>query len=352
MNINILRVVILAALLFLSGLVSGCKTHSILVEEQNGSTVSFDSYISKTPIKINADHVYYSDVPYGSHERNVFDLWVADDGGNAPLIIYIHGGGFQGGDKKSAWDRTSKYGIGSGQIEEFLEQGISFATINYRLLEKNDREGVLKSLNDSKRAIQYLRHHSNELGFNGELIGLAGSSAGAGTALWLAFHDDMADADNSDPVLRESTRVQAVAAQETQSTYDILRWSEDVFPNDAFSIEKVKGTALGNRLMVFYGVNDLNELENDDLVAYRKEVDMLSMISSDDPAVFILNKKDFRPEKGNIVGNLLHSPYHAVALKKEIDRAGIPNEIYIPADGTVPGKNATVADFLISQLKK
>ncbi|MFT6998207.1 MAG: hypothetical protein ACJAQ4_001967 [Cryomorphaceae bacterium] len=342
--------IVLIALVFLSGMASGCKSNWKLVEDSSIISKPFERYISKSPVEVKSSHKFYSNIPYGSHARNVLDLWVPEVDKNEPLIIYIHGGGFQGGDKSSAWKQPSKFGIGPDQINRFLKEGFSFATINYRLLEKTDREGVLKCLNDSKRAVQFLRHHSGDLNMNAELIGLAGSSAGAGTALWLGFHDDMAEAESDDPVSRQSTRIQAIAVQETQSTYDIMRWSEEVFPNGLFTMEKIRETALGNRLMVFYGVDDFNQLESDMLVEYRKEVDMLSMIDSDDPPVYILNKKDFKPEKGNIVGNLLHSPYHAVALKKKIEQTGIAHEIYIPAEGSKPNSSQTVTDFLISQL--
>jgi hypothetical protein len=346
------KVIILLALVFMSGLMSGCSSEWKLVEDSVPVGESFEKYIDGSPTKIEAGHTFYSNIPYGSDERNVLDLWVAKSDKTGPLIVYIHGGGFQGGDKNSAWNQPSKYGIGPDQINHFLEQGFSFASINYRLLQKTDKEGVLKCLNDSKRAIQFLRYHSSELSINAELIGLAGSSAGAGTALWLGFHDEMADEDSVDPVSQQSTRVQAIASQETQSTYDILRWSEDVFPNGLFTMDKIRGTALGNRLLVFYGVDDLDQLESEELVKYRKEVDMLSMVDSEDPPVYILNKKEFKPDNGNRVGNLLHSPFHAVALKKEIEKAGIESEIYIPAEGTSPNKDETIANFLIKHLSK
>lgn len=351
MRVNALKYRVLTMLLFMSGLISGCKSERP-VSAGNAQAVSFENYISETPISIETGHTYYSNVPYGSYDKNVLDLWISEDGARGPLVVYIHGGGFQGGNKESAWDNPSKYGIGPEQIDMFINEDISFASINYRLLSKHDKEGVLKSLHDSKRAIQFLRHHAQELGFDGDRIGLAGSSAGAGTALWLAFHNDMADQNSDDPILRESSRVQAVAAQETQSTYDILKWSEEVFPDGLFSIDKIRNTALGNRLMVFYGVDDLNQLETAQLVAYRKEVDMLSMVSSDDPPIYILNKKEFRPEKGNVVGNLLHSPFHAVALKKEIEQVGIESEIYIPAEGSKPNNSQTMANFLIARLNQ
>ncbi|MCZ4408492.1 alpha/beta hydrolase [Cryomorphaceae bacterium 1068] len=342
------KVIALLTLVFVSGLMSGCSSDWKIAEGSVPASESFDKYIDGSPISVESNHKYYSNIPYGNEERNVLDLWVSESDEQRPLIVYIHGGGFQGGDKSSAWNQPSKYGIGPEQINDFLEQGFSFASINYRLLQKTDKEGVLKCLNDSKRAIQFLRYHSSELNINAESIGLVGTSAGAGTALWIGFHDEMAEAGSDDPVTQQSSRVQAIAAQETQSTYDILRWSEDVFPNGIFTMDKIRGTALGNRLMVFYGVDDFNQLESDQIVKYRKEVDMLSMVDSGDPPVYILNKKDFKPDNGNRVGNLLHSPYHAVALRKVLTEAGVSRQIFIPAEGNKPNQSA--ADFLIEQL--
>ena len=39
----------------------------------------------------------HANVKYGNHERNVFDLWLAESDKPTPLVIYIHGGGFRGG---------------------------------------------------------------------------------------------------------------------------------------------------------------------------------------------------------------------------------------------------------------
>src|SRR5262245_58305888 len=43
----------------------------------------------------------YADVSYGPHERNVLDFYKADSKTPTPLIVYIHGGGFVGGNKQS-----------------------------------------------------------------------------------------------------------------------------------------------------------------------------------------------------------------------------------------------------------
>lgn len=341
----------LLLLLCCSSMVSGCNSDWKISEKKQVVNPEFGAYFAASPFVINGDHGFYNNIPYDEFDRTVLDLWVSGSEHKNGLIVYIHGGGFRGGDKGFAWDKPAKYGSDAETINHFLDQGFAFASINYRLLNGSDKLGVLKSLNDCKRAIQFLRYYSDDLKINASKIGLAGTSAGAGTALWLAFHDDMVDPENEDPVLRQSTRVDAVAVFETQSTYDLVKWSE-VFPNGIFTIDKLRGTALGNRLMIFYGVDDFAELESEELVNYRNEVDMLSMISSDDPPVYILNKRDFDLSKGGKVGNLLHSPYHAVALKEKIDQAGIENEIFIPAQGALPSNSQTMGHFLMRHLKE
>src|SRR5258708_6323083 len=59
----------------------------------------------------------FADVSYGSHPLNVLDFWKAEGQGSRPLLVYIHGGGWTGGDKKQD---TKHY-------QPFLDKGISYA---------------------------------------------------------------------------------------------------------------------------------------------------------------------------------------------------------------------------------
>src|SRR5262245_59851121 len=86
----------------------------------------------------------YAVVPYGPHPRNVLDFWKADGQGPRPLLIYIHGGGWTGGDKKQD---TKNY-------RPFLDKGISYAAINYRLTPDSP---LPAPVHDAARAIQFLR---------------------------------------------------------------------------------------------------------------------------------------------------------------------------------------------------
>ena len=145
---------------------------------------------------------------YGPHERNVLDLWKANSDRPTPLVVHIHGGGFRGGDKSL---------LPADLLKRCLDSGISVMTINYRL---SPEVHFPAHYMDCARAIQFARHHAKEWNIDPKRVAATGGSAGAGTSLWLGFHDDLADARSEDPVLRESTRLSCMAVLGAQSTYD------------------------------------------------------------------------------------------------------------------------------------
>ncbi|HVW35919.1 MAG TPA: alpha/beta hydrolase, partial [Pirellulales bacterium] len=149
----------------------------------------------------------YADVSYGPHERNVLDFWKAEGEGPRPLLVYIHGGGWVGGDKKQKPEA----------IRPFLDKGISYAAINYRL---TGEAPLPAPVHDAARAIQFLRTKAAEWNIKTDRIALTGGSAGACTSMWLLLHDDLADPKAKDPVLRESTRVCAAAVVAGQTSID------------------------------------------------------------------------------------------------------------------------------------
>ncbi len=111
------------------------------------------------------------------------------------------------------------------QVRQCLEAGVSFASINYRFRE---HAAIQEILRDAGRAIQFLRAHAKEYNIDPTRMAAFGSSAGAGTSLWLAFHDDLADPNATDPVLRESSRLTAAGSLEGQASYDLRDWKQIV----------------------------------------------------------------------------------------------------------------------------
>lgn len=280
----------------------------------------------------------HADVPYGPAPRNVLDFWAAPGASAerpAPLVIYIHGGGFIGGDKAKV--REDKL------VQQCLDAGVSFAAINYRYL--SPAAPIQDVLRDCARAVQFLRSKSGAWHLDKKRVAAYGSSAGAGTSLWLAFHDDLADPKNADPVLRESTRLVAAGGASPQATYDWLRWP------DLLGAENVK--RLGGRYNspLLYGLANAEELLRPAGKEIRAECDMLALISKDDPPVFLTCPlPDLALTNSS---QLLHHPKHVQAL---YDRC---REIGVPAIATAPALNLTpppdgptkLRDFLLTRLQ-
>ena len=149
----------------------------------------------------------YADVSYGPYPRNVLDFWKAEGNGPRPLLVYIHGGGWNWGDKKQD---AAKY-------RPFLDKGISYAAINYRFVPGNP---LPAPVHDAARAIQFIRTKASEWNIDTKHIALTGVSAGACTSMWLLLHDDLADPKAANPVLRESTRVCAAAVSSCPVSID------------------------------------------------------------------------------------------------------------------------------------
>ena len=161
----------------------------------------------------------HADVSYGDNKQQAFDIWLAKtkDGKPSPLCIFIHGGGFRGGDKSSLPQST---------IDRYLDAGISFAAMNYRL-SNNGEFPYPTAMHDSARGLQTIRSKAKEWNLDPTRIVSYGGSAGAGISLWLAFHDDLADPKSDDPVARQSTRLLAAGTTNGQSSYDmrtIRKW--------------------------------------------------------------------------------------------------------------------------------
>ncbi len=148
-------------------------------------------------------------------DRQVFDLWLAKSDQPTPLVVFIHGGGWMNGDKANYRDRD---------IQPFLDRGISVASVSYRFILQAMDQGVVPPvkapLHDAARAIQTIRSKSAEWNIDKMRIAATGSSAGACTSLWLAFHDDLADPKSGDMVARESSRLTAAAVIGAQTSLD------------------------------------------------------------------------------------------------------------------------------------
>lgn len=298
---------------------------------------------AESPIPLGAlGAVYYEAIPYGPYEENLFDIYLPASDSPTPLLLYIHGGGFTGGsrDTSGAADRVTSY----------LVEGVAYASIDYRLLQEYDPDGVIKPLTDSARCLQFIRYHAEQLNIDPNRIVLMGGSAGAGTSLWIGFHDEMADPQSEDPVLRQSTRVSALVAIATQATYDIGKWSTVVFAEYDIDLLGLANTlGLAQSLLDFYGITDVEQFDSPEILAYRAEVDMLDLMDAADPPFYVQN--DLEPALAPLTVNLaFHHANHALVLAEQADAIGLEHVAYMKALGIADPTGEDSLEFSLRHL--
>lgn len=284
-----------------------------------------------TSANTNLPSPSHANVSYGDHPNNKLDLWLAKSDKPTPLIVFIHGGGFVGGDKSS---------VGSGIVQQALTHGVSIASINYRFRTEAAINVVLR---DCARAVQFLRSKAGEWNLDRARVAAMGGSAGAGASLWLAFHDDLADPQAVDPVLRESTRIVAAVSNAGQATYDVMRWHEVLGSDEVlkyFSEEEAPK---------FYGLKTMAELNSDEGKRLRADADMLGLISKDDPPVLLsANARHYGLKDRSDIN---HTPKHSEAVKKRCDEVGVPAILHVTGGtGDAPSESGSGIDFLLSKL--
>ncbi|MCT4665174.1 MAG: alpha/beta hydrolase [Flavobacteriales bacterium] len=291
------------------------------------------------------DVKFYKDHSYGKHSKNKFDFFIPKSNQPTPLIVYIHGGGFTSGQKENAYNIPTI----KEAINQSTSEGIAFASINYELLKEVDDRGVIKCLEDVKEFIQYIRLNHDKYNISKAHIVLSGNSAGAGSSLWLGLQDDLAKPESSLAQETQSTRVKGIAVFETQSTYDLKKW-EDVFSEYNFSIDVLVqlSPAIAQRLNSFYGMADVNQLENQDIIDYRKRVDFPKFASSDDPEVWVNNTQQQLVPPLNL-GILFHHANHATYLENIFQQNNVVHDI---AAGPGNTNKESFVNFVIRTAKK
>ena len=228
---------------------------------------------AKAPAKYDASvpPATHSEVQYGDHVRHVLDFWKAESDTPTPVAFVIHGGGWTGGSK----ERLHRF----ADPNALLEAGISVVAINYRLIARNpdvDTTPPVKApLHDAARALQFVRSKAKEWNIDKERIGAAGGSAGACSSLWLAFHDDLADPDSSDPVARESSRLWCAAVIGAQTSLDPKQMKEWT-PNSRYG-----GHA--------FGLKNFAEFlqEREEILPWIKEYSPYAQVTKDDPPIYL-----------------------------------------------------------------
>lgn len=118
-----------------------------------------------------------------------------------PAVVWIHGGGWSGGDKRDKREI---------EVGTFLaEDGFIVASINYKLGSDTQPATWPQPLLDCKNAVRFLRAYAEKYDVDTKRIAVMGGSAGGHLALMTAFTGDIAELEPSAPYPGISNRVAA-----------------------------------------------------------------------------------------------------------------------------------------------
>lgn len=111
-----------------------------------------------------------------AHERQVLDIYSPADAKDLPVVFWIHGGGWQTGDKSDVKIKP----------RVFMEKGFVFVSTNYRLLPDVDMGTIIR---DVARSVRWLHDHIAEYGGDPQRMLIMGHSAGAQLAALICTDD-------------------------------------------------------------------------------------------------------------------------------------------------------------------
>ncbi|EMI22849.1 secreted protein [Rhodopirellula maiorica SM1] len=282
-----------------------------------------------------------SKVPYGQHPKQFLYFWQAESDSPTPLLFYIHGGGWRGGDPQ---DKNLL-----NMLSILLEHKISVVSIQYRYIQDavaaDIKPPVKAPLQDAARALQFVRTHAAQWNFDPQRIAASGGSAGGCTSLWLAFHDDMADLDSEDPVARQSTRLFCTATIRPQTTLDpvqMKQWTPNSnYGSHAFGIFKPGPKEFQLDFDAFLA-------QRDAIADWIAEYSPYALVSSDDPATYLFYSNT--PAIGKKQGDPTHTSNFGLKLHEHLQSKNVESELYYP--GAPDAKHHTVHAYLIDRLTR
>ena len=232
----------------------------------------------------------YHDVAYvtDGHERQKLDLYVPDTGENLPLIIWVHGGAWRGGDK-THYVRM-----------EYLKAGYAGASINYRL----SQHAVFPAqIEDVKAAVRWLRANAETYRLDPNRFAAWGSSAGGHLVAMLGTTGDIEEFEVGEN-LKVSSRIQAVV--DYFGPTDFLQMDAQSLPDGLVhdASDSPESQLVGGPIQ-----------EHKDRVARANPI---TYVSKDDSPFLIIHG-----DKDKLV------PYQqSVLLKDALEEAGVPVTFY------------------------
>tara|TARA_R110002096_G_scaffold203718_17_gene389112 strand:+ start:7539 stop:8426 length:888 start_codon:yes stop_codon:yes gene_type:complete len=248
-----------------------------------------------SPLIAHAQTPTHKDVPYDDeHPTQILDVYLADSEAPAPVMVYIHGGGWRAGSK----NRIPRY------LAEANAAGwLAVVSVEYRFTNVAIHPA---QVDDCARAIQFIRHHAGEWNLDPKRIGVTGGSAGGHLSAYVALQDDEQDPGADDPVSKLSSRVSFAIPFAGPTDWGLLGKVEHKHP--AY-----------RQLLGYKPGTPASEMSVD----LKKDVSPLSFVSEDDPPILIVHGD----------ADVVVPFEHAEVLETALKGAGVPVELYIVKGG-------------------
>lgn len=264
----------------------------------------------------------YLDVPYCTRsEAQKLDIFLPDEGdGPFPVVINIHGGGFESGIKRETMMRP--------MLEGTRQYGFAYVLVEYRLTTEAPFPACL---DDVKAAIRFLRANAAKYQLDPDKIAVMGSSAGgwlAGAAAATGDNPMFEDRSMGNPNM--STKVSCCVTE--YGVFDV-GGNETMVQADGFPVtppppgapvmDENAGTRMLNRFMGF------EAKQNPGL---QRLVCVYNMVTRDMPPILI--------QHGG--ADNVASPRQSIGLKETVDKVCGPDRAELDI---IPGNSHIGPDF-------
>jgi len=270
-------------------------------------------------VTLSAETKKFKDLEYArvNGQSMKLDLYLPEKVKGSPLVVWIHGGGWKGGNKSSC------------PIAWLNSYGYSVASISYRL---TDKAVFPAQIHDCKGAVRWLRANKSKYGYSTEKIGVAGSSAGGMLAALMGTSGDVKELEGTvGGNHEESSRVNAVIDLYGATDFILRSKTQPHRANDPGSVV---------HLLLGGGADKKVELAKLASAAYH--------VTSDDPPFLV-----FHGDKDNTV-----LPDQSFKIQEVYKAANLPLDLNIIQGAGHGGKQffssenkKKMSDFLEKHLK-
>jgi predicted esterase len=183
-----------------------------------------------------------SDVVYGTAEDRDLLLDVHHpEHPNGIGVISVAGSAWRADEGANVEPLKEQRGYLEAYVEPLVAAGYTVFSLNHRGAPPFPYPAAVE---DTQRAVRFVRHHAEDFGVAADRLGAVGFSSGANLVSLLGVGDGLGRAEATDPVDRESSKVQCVVGLATPT--DLSRLRDDLV-GPYLGAESRPAAALGDR---------------------------------------------------------------------------------------------------------